>query len=82
MGADSMAENTPNSPEFICPSAKVDFNEKRLNWPSIFYVQMNSFRQTKFNSMDGLIFKMPFSPCTTSGVTKPQKSPPLQKLRG
>ena len=83
MGAYSLAENTPNSPEFICPRTKVlDFNEKRLNCPSIFLVQMNSFRQIKFNSMDGLIFKMPFSPCTTSGVTKPQKSPPLQKLRG
>ena len=33
MGADSSAENTPNDPEFICPSPKVlDFNEKRLHW--------------------------------------------------
>jgi hypothetical protein len=32
MGADSLAENTPNALEFICPSPKVlDFNEtKRL----------------------------------------------------
>jgi hypothetical protein len=29
MGSDSLAENTPNAPEFICPSPKVlDFNEK------------------------------------------------------
>ena len=34
MGADSLAENTPNAPEFI--SLKVqDFNEKRLHWASI-----------------------------------------------
>ena len=33
MGADSLAKNTPNNPEFICPSPKVlDFNEKRLHW--------------------------------------------------
>ena len=31
MGADSLAENTHNAPEFICPSPKgLDFNEKRL----------------------------------------------------
>jgi len=36
MGADSLAENTPNVPEFICPSLKnVDFNEKRLHWASV-----------------------------------------------
>ena len=36
MGADSSAENTPNAPEFICPSPKVlDFNEKRLRWASV-----------------------------------------------
>jgi hypothetical protein len=36
MGADSLAENTPNAPEFICPSPKVlDFNEKRLYWASV-----------------------------------------------
>ena len=36
MGADSLAENTPNTPEFICPSPKVlDFNEKRLHWASV-----------------------------------------------
>ena len=30
MGADSLAENTPNALEFICPSPKVlDFNEKK-----------------------------------------------------
>ena len=29
MGADSLAKNTSNAPEFICPSPKVlDFNEK------------------------------------------------------
>jgi hypothetical protein len=29
MGADSLAENTLNAPEFICPSPKVqDFNKK------------------------------------------------------
>ena len=31
MGADSLAENTPNAPEFICPKV-LDFNEKRLHW--------------------------------------------------
>ena len=32
-GADSLAENTPNAPEFICPSSKVwDFNEERFHW--------------------------------------------------
>ena len=40
MGADSLAENTPNAPKFICPicppSPKVlDFNEKRLHWAPI-----------------------------------------------
>ena len=36
MGADSSAENTPNDPEFICPSPKVlDFNGKRLHWASV-----------------------------------------------
>ena len=36
MGANSLAENTPNAPEFIYPSQKVmDFNEKRLNWASV-----------------------------------------------
>ena len=30
MGADKSAENTPNAPEFICPSPKVlDFNQKK-----------------------------------------------------
>jgi hypothetical protein len=30
MGNDSLAENTPNAPEFICPNPKVpDFNEKK-----------------------------------------------------
>ena len=35
MGADSLAENTPNAPEsaqFVCPSPKVlDFNEKKAS---------------------------------------------------
>ena len=32
----SLAENTPNAPEFICPSPEVlDFNEKRLHWASV-----------------------------------------------
>jgi hypothetical protein len=36
IGADCLAENTPNAPEFICPSPKVlDFNEKRLYWASV-----------------------------------------------
>ena len=36
MGADSLAENTPNAPEFICPSPKVlNFQEKRLHWASV-----------------------------------------------
>ena len=36
MGADSLAENTPNAPKFICPSPKVwDFDEKRLHWASV-----------------------------------------------
>ena len=35
MGADSLAENTQNATEFICPSPKVlDFNEKMLHWAS------------------------------------------------
>ena len=30
MGTDSLAENTPNAPEFICPSPKgLDFNGKK-----------------------------------------------------
>ena len=29
MGADSLAENTPNAPKVL------DFNEKRLNWASV-----------------------------------------------
>ena len=33
MGVDSLAENSPNDPKFICPSPKVlDFNDKRLHW--------------------------------------------------
>ena len=40
MGADSLAENTPNAPElsaqFVCPSPKVlDFNKKRLHWATV-----------------------------------------------
>ena len=36
MGADSLAENTPNAPEFICLSPKVlDSNDKRLHWMSV-----------------------------------------------
>ena len=36
MGADRSAENTPNAPEFVCPSPKnLDFNEKRLHWASV-----------------------------------------------
>ena len=40
MGADKLAENTPNaqnlSAQFVCPSPKVwDFNEKRLHWASV-----------------------------------------------
>ena len=35
-GADSLDENTPNAPEFICLSPKVlNFNEKRLDWASV-----------------------------------------------
>ena len=33
MGADSLAYNTPNDPEFICPKV-LDFNRKRLPWRS------------------------------------------------
>jgi len=30
------AENTPNAPEFICPSPTVwDFNEKSFPWASV-----------------------------------------------
>ena len=37
MGAEGLAENTPNAPnlsaQFVCPSPRVlDFNEKRLHW--------------------------------------------------
>ena len=36
MSVDSLAKNTPNAPEFICPIPKVlDFNEKRLYWASV-----------------------------------------------
>jgi hypothetical protein len=36
MGADSLAENTPNVQEFAWPSPKVlDSNEKRLHWASV-----------------------------------------------
>ena len=36
MGADSLAGNTPNAPEFVCPNPKVlDFNEKRFHWASV-----------------------------------------------
>ena len=41
--ADSSAQNTPNAPEFICPSPKVlDFNEKRLHWASIVRVHVHT----------------------------------------
>ena len=44
MGADSLAENTPNShnlsAQFVCPSPKVlDLNEKRLHWASVVQFQ-------------------------------------------
>ena len=52
MGADSAAENIPNSiatelsAQFFCPSSKVlDFNEKRLHWSSLVRV----LRSTKHN---------------------------------
>ena len=40
MGADKLAENTPNDPKFIClnclPRPKVwDFDEKRLHWAPV-----------------------------------------------
>ena len=36
MGADKLAENTPNAPKLICPSQKVwNFDEKRLHWASV-----------------------------------------------
>ena len=40
MGADSLAENTPNAPEFICPTCLpkpkvLDINEKGLHWASV-----------------------------------------------
>ena len=40
LGADSLAKNTLNAPEFICPiclpNPKVlDFNEKRFHWASV-----------------------------------------------
>ena len=36
MGADSLAENTPNAPEFVYPSPKnPDLNKKRLHWASV-----------------------------------------------
>ena len=34
MGSDSLAENTPNAPKFICPKVW-DFDEKRLHWVSL-----------------------------------------------
>jgi hypothetical protein len=35
MGADKLAENTPNAQKLVCPSPKVwDFDEKRLHWAS------------------------------------------------
>ena len=36
MDTDSLAENTTNAPESICPIPKVlDFNDKRLHWTSV-----------------------------------------------
>ena len=36
MSADILAENTPNTPKYICPSPKVwNFNEKRLHLASV-----------------------------------------------
>ena len=36
MGADNLTKNTPNAPEFFCPSPKVlDFNEIRLHLGSV-----------------------------------------------
>ena len=36
MSAESLAENIPNAPQFICSSPKVlDFNEKRIHWTSV-----------------------------------------------
>ena len=40
MSTDSLVENSPNAPEFICPRAVcpspkvLDFNEKMLHWAS------------------------------------------------
>ena len=36
MGADILAENTPNAPESICPIPNVlGFNDERLYWTSV-----------------------------------------------
>ena len=44
MGADSLAENTPNAPEFVCPSPKNwDLHEKRLHWASVVRGQVHRF---------------------------------------
>ena len=45
MGADSLAENTPNAQKFICPSSKVlGFNEKRLHWASVVHAMNQTWK--------------------------------------
>ena len=45
MGADKLAENTPNAPKLICPSPKVwDFDEKRIHCASVVLANSDWFR--------------------------------------
>ena len=52
MAADSLTENPPYAPEFICPSPKVlNFSEKRLHWTTFFkkYTVQSRFSDILFS---------------------------------
>jgi hypothetical protein len=58
MGVESLAENTPNAPKFICPSPKVlDFNEKGLHWGSVVLDHVHAQKIAAVELKDQLIAK-------------------------
>ena len=66
MGADSLAENTPNlSAQFVCLSPKVwYFDEKRLHWASVVrgvaYGLSQGYFMYYFHLQDNFYFPIPF----------------------
>ena len=59
MGADKLAENTPNAPEFICPNCLLNpksskFRWKKFHWVSI--VRAPSYEPDYFPEIEILDF--------------------------